>query len=63
MFSNALTAIALTEYLARWLDEYLLHPDHPPPEVTLDGLKDLFARALKKKKGEATETKEEEKAP
>jgi uncharacterized protein (DUF697 family) len=61
MFSNAATAIALTEYLARWLDEYLEHPDHPPPEVTLDGLKQLFANALKKKsKDEATETKGED---
>jgi uncharacterized protein (DUF697 family) len=66
MFSNALTAIALTEYLARWLDEYLLHPDHPPPEVTLESLKELFASALKRKKDEATETRtetREEQAP
>lgn len=63
MFSNALTAIALTEYLARWLDQYLLHPDQPPPEVTLEGLKELFASALQKKKGETTETRREEQAP
>jgi uncharacterized protein (DUF697 family) len=49
MFSNAVTAIALTEFLARWLDEYLEHPDAPPPDVTMDGLKQLFANALKKK--------------
>jgi uncharacterized protein (DUF697 family) len=63
MFSNAVTAVALTEYLARWLDEYLEHPDHPPPEVTLEGLKQLFASALKKKnKDPATETKGEDPA-
>jgi uncharacterized protein (DUF697 family) len=61
MFSNAVTAIALTEYLARWLDEYLEHPDHPPAEVTLEGLKQLFASALKKKNRDpVTETKSEE---
>ncbi|HEY3819921.1 MAG TPA: hypothetical protein VGL81_22305 [Polyangiaceae bacterium] len=43
MFSNAITAVALTEFLARWLDEYILHPETPPPEVTMAGLKDLFA--------------------
>jgi hypothetical protein len=52
MFSNAITAIALTEFLARWLDEYILHPDTPPPDVTMAGLKEIFANALKKKKGE-----------
>jgi uncharacterized protein (DUF697 family) len=52
MFSNAITAIALTEFLARWLDEYILHPDTPPPEVTMAGLKEIFANALKKKKKE-----------
>jgi uncharacterized protein (DUF697 family) len=55
MFSNAVTAIALTEYLARWLDEYLQHPDQPPPEVTLDALKQLFMNALKKKKEDGVE--------
>jgi len=47
-FSNSITAIALTEYLARWLDEVMEHPDRPPPEVTMDGLKELFTNALKK---------------
>ncbi|MGD0530647.1 MAG: hypothetical protein ABSE49_36275 [Polyangiaceae bacterium] len=53
MFSNAITAIALTEFLARWLDEYILHPEAPPPDVTMAGLREIFASALKKKsKGE-----------
>jgi len=52
MFSNAITAIALTEFLARWLDEYILHPESPPPDVTMEGLKEIFASALKKKKKE-----------
>jgi uncharacterized protein (DUF697 family) len=49
-FSNAITAAALTEYLARWMDEVLDHPDQPPPEVTMEGLKALFTSALKKSK-------------
>ena len=53
MFSNAITAIALTEFLARWLDQYIQHPDTPPPDVTMQGLKEIFASALKKKKKEA----------
>jgi uncharacterized protein (DUF697 family) len=52
MFSNAITAIALTEFLARWLDEYILHPETPPPDVTMAGMKEIFASALKKKKKE-----------
>ena len=48
MFSNAITAIALTEYLSRWLDEYLADPTKPPPEVTMESLKALFTSALKK---------------
>jgi uncharacterized protein (DUF697 family) len=42
-FGNSITAIALTEYLAHWLDAFLSHPDQPPPEVTMDGLKKLFS--------------------
>ena len=48
-FSNSITAIALTEFLARWLDVYIANPDQPPPEVTMDGLKRVFADALEKK--------------
>jgi uncharacterized protein (DUF697 family) len=47
-FSNSITAIALTELLARWLDEYIAHPDQPPPDVTMEGLKSLFTGALRK---------------
>ena len=47
-FSNSITAIALTEFLARWLDELLEHPEQPPPEVTMEGLKALFAGALRR---------------
>ncbi len=56
MFSNAITAIALTEYLARYLDEAIANPDRPPPEVTMDGLKELFTNALKKKAAEPETT-------
>lgn len=48
-FSNSITAIALTEYLARWLDAYIEDPSKPPPEVTMEGLKSMFTDALKKK--------------
>jgi uncharacterized protein (DUF697 family) len=48
-FANSITAMALTEYLSRWLDEVISNPDKPPPDVTLDGLKALFKSALAKK--------------
>lgn len=49
MFSNAITAIALTEYLGRYLDDVIEHPDRAPPEVSMESLKELFTSALKKK--------------
>jgi uncharacterized protein (DUF697 family) len=52
MFSNAITAIALTEYLGRYLDEAIANPDKPPPDVTMESLKALFTDALKKKQAE-----------
>ncbi|HEY8041234.1 MAG TPA: hypothetical protein VIF15_15615 [Polyangiaceae bacterium] len=55
-FSNAITAIALTEFLARWLDEYIEHPESPPPDVTMAGLKQLFTSAIKKKKAKEPAT-------
>ncbi len=51
-FANSITAIALTEFLARWLDEFMEHPDRPPPEVTMAGLKTLFVNAIKKAEAE-----------
>lgn len=51
-FSNAVTAIALTEFLGRWVDAYLSNPDEPPPDVTMEGLKRLFSDAVSKKKKE-----------
>jgi uncharacterized protein (DUF697 family) len=47
-FANSITAIALTEFLARWLDEFILHPHELPPNVTMAGLKTLFANAIRK---------------
>jgi uncharacterized protein (DUF697 family) len=44
-FANAVTAAALTEYLADWLDTYLANPSAPPPDITMEGLKRIFARA------------------
>jgi uncharacterized protein (DUF697 family) len=54
-FVNSITAIALTEFLARWLDEFLEHPDQPPPDVTMEGLKTLFENAVKKSRAGAGE--------
>lgn len=44
LFSNAITAIALTEYLARWLDHTITHPGEVPPDFTLNGIRFVFAR-------------------
>jgi len=46
--ANAVTAIALTEYLGRWLDAYLENPENPPPELPGESIKDLFKSAQKK---------------
>jgi uncharacterized protein (DUF697 family) len=54
MFANAVTAIALTEYLGHYLDEALANPGAPPKEVTMEGLKALFAKALRRH-GEKTD--------
>jgi uncharacterized protein (DUF697 family) len=51
--SNCVTAIALTEYLARYLDQTISHPDQPPPEVTLESLKTLFKDAIRKHEAES----------
>jgi uncharacterized protein (DUF697 family) len=48
MFANAVTAIALTEFLGQYLDDALSNPDAPPKEVTMEGLKALFAAALRR---------------
>jgi uncharacterized protein (DUF697 family) len=52
MFSNAITAIALTEYLGRYLDDVIQNPDRPPPEITMEALKELFKDAIAKKQAE-----------
>ena len=61
-FANAVTAIALTEYLARYLDDAILNPDAPRPEITMSGLKDLFTVAIKKKQDEEQQPQRVEKA-
>jgi uncharacterized protein (DUF697 family) len=48
MFSNAITAIALTEFLAEYVEQALAKPGTPPPEVTMEGLKALFSEALRR---------------
>jgi uncharacterized protein (DUF697 family) len=48
MFSNAVTAIALTEFLGHYIDHALANPGVPPPEVTMEGMKALFADALRR---------------
>jgi len=47
MFSNAVTAIALTEYLGHYIAEVVAHPDRTAPDITMAGLKELFATAMK----------------
>ena len=49
-FSNAVTAMVLTEFLGRWLEQVLETPEAPPPEVTMAGLRAMFADALAKRK-------------
>jgi uncharacterized protein (DUF697 family) len=48
MFANAVTAIALTEFLGHYIDDTLAHPEVPPKEITMEGLKTLFADALRR---------------
>jgi uncharacterized protein (DUF697 family) len=57
-FSNSITAIALTEFLGRYMDEFMSNPDQPPPEITMDGLKSLFEAVLKKKQAQAPDAGE-----
>jgi len=52
MFSNAITAIALTEFLGRYLDDVIENPDKVQPDITMESLKELFANAMKKKAAE-----------
>jgi uncharacterized protein (DUF697 family) len=48
MLANAVTAIALTEFLGHYLDDALANPGNPPKDVTMEGLKALFAAALRR---------------
>jgi uncharacterized protein (DUF697 family) len=48
MFSNAITAIVLTGFLGRYIDSVLANPDVPPPEVTLESVREMFADALRR---------------
>ncbi|HWZ88817.1 MAG TPA: hypothetical protein VNW92_08200 [Polyangiaceae bacterium] len=48
MFSNAITAIVLTEFLGRYIDDVLANPSTPAPDVTMESLKTLFAAALRR---------------
>ena len=49
MFSNAVTAFALTEFLGRWMDAFLDDPESVPPDVSMGTLRALFNDALKKR--------------
>ena len=42
-----ITALALTEWLARFLDAALAAPDAPPPEVSLREMRAAMEAALK----------------
>jgi hypothetical protein len=43
---HALTAIALTDYLSRYLDKALSLPHSPPPPVTLRDIRDSIRRRV-----------------
>ena len=49
-FSNAVTAMVLTEFLGRWLEQVLENPAAPPPEVTMAGLRKMFAEAIQRRR-------------
>jgi uncharacterized protein (DUF697 family) len=48
MFSNAVTAIALTEFLSLYVEDALQNPERPPTEITMGGLKQVLVSALQK---------------
>jgi uncharacterized protein (DUF697 family) len=54
-FANSITAIALTEFVAGWLDAFLDDPTKPPPDVSMAGLKKLFTDAITKAGRKKTE--------
>jgi uncharacterized protein (DUF697 family) len=56
MFSNAVTAIVLTEFLGRYIDDALANPSAPAPDVTMESLKTLFAAALRRHAEKESET-------
>ena len=45
---NWVTAYALTEFLAQYLDDAIAHPDEPPPEITMARIRELFERARRR---------------
>jgi uncharacterized protein (DUF697 family) len=47
-FSNAVTAAALTEFLASWLDAHIKNPNAPPADISIEGLMKIFANATKR---------------
>jgi uncharacterized protein (DUF697 family) len=49
-FTNALTAIALTNHIATYVDEAIEHPDELPPEITVESLKKMFLDIIQKQK-------------
>jgi uncharacterized protein (DUF697 family) len=51
---TALTAIALTEYLGRYLDQVLADPAARPAPLSVAALKDLFDRAVQRMKHRET---------
>jgi uncharacterized protein (DUF697 family) len=46
--TNAITAVALTEYLSRYTDHALTDPTAKPPDISLAALRALFDRAVDK---------------
>jgi uncharacterized protein (DUF697 family) len=48
--TNALTAIALTNHIATYVDEAIEHPDDLPPEITVEAMKQIFLDIIQKRK-------------
>jgi hypothetical protein len=42
--ANYATAVALTEFLSRYIDDAMAHPESAPREITMDEIRRLFAK-------------------
>jgi uncharacterized protein (DUF697 family) len=47
LFSNAITAVILTEYLAQYVDQALTDPSTPPPDMSFQGLRKMLVDGVR----------------